>query len=227
MVPRFEKAHSDLLRWRETRPSLLSGIDITQELESIIRAVDAAFKSELLEYRIRSALNSQALNEADVSRVQPHETLTGMHRWDFDWWLTEATLRSLHAGIDALAQLLNAVFKLGVDRDSKKVTTEVVSKLAAKSELRAVSDAVKSLWDSPECRDLGALVNHLKHSGFPERNARDVPDSLSRATSIDAFSCEKTTFGPWSPSDIESMIDGFRRHAVEVLEVSAAARKSA
>lgn len=141
MVPRFEKAHADLLRWRETQPSLLNGIDATQELLSIVRAVDSAFKSEVLEYRIRSALNSQALNEADVSHVEPHETQTGMHRWDFDWWLTEATLRSLHVGIDALAQLLNAVFKLDVDRDSKKVPAEVVSKLAQRSDLKAISES--------------------------------------------------------------------------------------
>ncbi|MCK8114797.1 hypothetical protein [Anaerosoma tenue] len=196
-------------------------------MQSIVRAIDAAFKSEVLEYRVRSALNSQELNEADVSRVPPHETLTGVHRWDFDWWLTEATLRSLHAGIDALAQLLNAVFELGVDRDSKKLPSDVVVKLAEDSSLQAVSTAVKNLWDSPECRDLCALVNHLKHSGFPERNAKDAPDPLSRTTTIDEFSHQVTTFGPWGPADIETMIDGFRRHAIEVLEVAAATRKSA
>ena len=77
---------------------LLKGLDLTPDIkpdiESVIRAVDAAFKSEVLEYRIRNAVNSQALNEAYVSHVPPYETLTGMHHWDFDWWLTGSYIAS-------------------------------------------------------------------------------------------------------------------------------------
>ncbi len=226
MAPRYEKAHTDLLRWRNAQPLLLKDTEITPQIESIVRAVDAAFKSEVLEYRIRAALRSQALNEAQVAHVQPHETLTGMHRWDFDWWLTEATLRAVHAGIDAMAQLLNVIFQLGVDADDPELPREVVKKVAAKDGMTDISAAIDGMWNAPESVDLRALVNHLKHAGFPERGAKDVSDALSRATSIDAFTYKSVVYGPWTPSDIETMIDGFRRHAIELLEKSAVARRS-
>lgn len=226
MHHRFEKAHRDLLRWRATQPALLAGAAPTSEVYSVVRAVDAAFKSEVLEYRVRTAVNSQSLNEAEVSHVDQRETLTGVHHGDFDWWLTEATLRALHAGIDAIAQLLNVVFELGVGRDDRQLPKVVVDRLKRRKDLAVVSSAVDSLWRAPETRDLNAFVNHVKHSGFPERSGPGVPDCLSRSTSIDEFEYDSRTYGPWAPADVEVMIDGFRRHAIDVLEVSACARQS-
>jgi hypothetical protein len=222
-MSRFQKAESDLHLWRVHRDALLRDREITPELASAVRAVDAAFKGEVLEFRIRAAVNSQALNEAGVSHVQPHETTTGQHRWDFDWWLTEASLRGLHAGIDALAQLLNLLFALDQDPDDRSLPSQVGAALKSRCELAEVLTTVETMWQSPECQDLAAFVNHVKHAGFPERHSSDVRDGLHRATTVEQFVYEGRSCGPWTPSDIETIIDGFRRHAVAVVEAASRA----
>jgi len=214
-MSRFEKAKKDLFLWRERRDMLFKGLELTPEIQSVIRAVDAAFKSEVLECRIRNAVNSQVLNESDISNIPPYDTPTGKHHWDIDWWLTEATLRALHAGIDALAQLLNVVFKLEINRDIDNLPKKVAKKIKSQDNL---STAVKKMWCSPECTKISAFVNHVKHAGFPERRAQDVQHGLSRATSIEQFSYRSEIYGPWGASDIETIIDGFRQHALSVID---------
>lgn len=226
MISRLDKAKTDLFLWRASQETLLKGLNLTPETMSIVRAVDAAFKSEVLEYRILATVNSQALNEAAVSHVPPHETLTGIHRWDFDWWLTEVTMRALHAGIDALAQLLNVVFEIGIDRGSKKLPLEVVRGIAARDDLCDLFAAVQNMQSSSEYRYLRAFVNHVKHNGFPERSAQDVHDCLSRAITIEQFRYESNPYGPWTSSDVKMIIDGFRRHVVAVIDAACHVRKS-
>lgn len=199
--------------------------DLSERVLGAVRAVDAAFKAEVLENRIRTALNSQVLHEAHASHVPLDETLTGQHLWDIDWWLTEATMRALHAGIDGLAQLLNAVLDLGVDPDVSGFPQEVAKVLQERNEFEDVAAAANNLWNSPECKDLRALVNHVKHAGFPESQACFAADGVRRATTVEQFTYDSSSYGPWLPSDIETIIDGFRRHAIAVVDSAGRARQ--
>lgn len=127
-------------------------------------------------------------------------------------------MRRLHCGNDALAQLLNLLFGLSVDRESKGFPGKVANKLWQQPELRGVYNVAKNMLLSPEFMALSAFVNHVKHVGFPERRATAMPDGLDRATEVGAFSTESGAYGPWSPSDLNTIIDGVRRHMIAVVD---------
>jgi hypothetical protein len=181
---RFEKAEADLWRWRNLQPAFRDASGDSPELSTVLRAIDSSFKSEIQEMRIRSALHAHVLNESGISHVVPAETLTGVHLGDFDWWLTEATLRSLHSGIDGIAQLLNVVFGLGQDPDKPGLPRKVCDQLQQHDDLSEVQRAVQSLWNSPECRSVAAFVNHVKHAGFPERHGHRLADQFARSVNV-------------------------------------------
>ena len=134
-------------------------------------------------------------------------------------------MRALHAGMDALAQLLNVVFKLKIDRDSNNLPANVEKKIAERKDLCDLYTAITNMWLSPEFQNLKAFVNHVKHTGFPERQAQDVQNGLGRATTIEQFTYNSITYGPWESSDIETMIDGFRQHALSVIDEACRAEK--
>jgi hypothetical protein len=215
---RYEKAEADLARWRETRDALVRHLEVTDDLRGAVRAVDAAFKGEVTESRIRKAVASQVLNEANVCRLSPDTTPTGQHLWDFDWWLTEATMRAIHAGVDATAQVLNTALAIGVDRDTRGLPEKVYEGLKARPELTDLTCAVECLWCSPECRSIAAFVNHVKHVGFPQRGALAMSREYDRSTTVEAFSYDGVEYGPWNPSDVDALLDGLRLHLQSVLD---------
>jgi len=217
-VARFDKAHGDLLRWRDSRDAILAARSPSPELACAICAVDAAFKAEVLEFRIRRALYAQVMNEAEVSRVQQHETMTGQHSWDFDWWLTESTMRATDAGVDAIAQLLNLGLELGANAEATTLPMDVAKILAGRSDTALVSKAVQNLRESPECCGIRAFVNYVKHAGFPDRTMHALPSDARRITQIEQFVYRSDSFGPWTPDDIDSMLDGWRLHATAVID---------
>ncbi|MFA5843924.1 MAG: hypothetical protein WC971_03740 [Coriobacteriia bacterium] len=222
-MDRFDRAHDDLVRWRRSRDELATSRSGDSAFESAARAVDSAFKAEVLEFRIRRVLNAHVLNEVELEHVDPQKTPTGQHMWDFDWWLTESTMRKLHGGVDALAQLLNVVLGCGVGVDdpkhAKEVADAVCSSIGADSDLCV---AIRNLLGASEFRDLAAFVNHVKHQGFPERRAAGFPSADDRATTIGRFCQAKAVFGEWSPRDIAVIIDGTRCHLLHMVEAAVA-----
>lgn len=222
MKPRFEKALGDLQSWRSCKQALLNGVTFTPKLESVIRAVDAALKAEVLEFRIRKAINSQVLGEAGSAGSSPTETETGRHLWDFDWWLTEATMRALHAGLDGLAQLLNLALRLGVKPEVSDLPRQVQKAMDARHDLGEIAFAVKGLRTSQEYIKLRAFVNHVKHAGFPHRGMlrQHDADGLTRVTTVQQLTYKLHSYGLWTPSDVESIIDGYRQHVIAVVDAA-------
>jgi hypothetical protein len=222
MKSRFEKALDDLESWRCNRQALLNGLTVTPQLESVIRAVDSALKAEVLEFRIRNAINLQVLSEVVNAGTSPSETETGRHLWDFDWWLTEATMRSLHAGLDGIAQLINYALKLGVKPEVRDILRQVEKAMGARADLGEATLAVKGLRMSQECIYLRAFVNHVKHAGFPQRGMirEHKKDCLTRETTVQQFMYKSHSYGPWTPSDVESIIDGYRQHVIAVVDAA-------
>jgi len=236
---RFEKAEAKLEKWREVRKDLERGKDTPPS--NIMDAVDAAFKSEVLECRIREALNCQAQREARVSGCKAHETHTGKHLWDFDWWLTEATLRRLHSGTDAVAQLLNVVFQLGMSE--KQVSFRALAedaKAALKNgkednsshsvsvlrEKQKVADAVGEMDKLPAYEAVNAFVNHVKHTGFPGRHVEPLAPGYARATSIGPFCYKSGAYGCWDAQHINTFIDEFRDKLLAILTAALEAVKA-
>ncbi|MFH1024494.1 MAG: hypothetical protein V1809_14025 [Planctomycetota bacterium] len=228
MSGRFDKALSDLQAWRSSRDAFLKPRSASAGVASVVRSIDSALKSEVLEWRIRGAIAAQVATEAAGSRVPAAKTETGRHLWDLDWWLTESTMRALHAGMDGLAQLLNVAFNLGVEPDDPNLPQQVAKILGHQPELAGVSRAVGDLWSSKECKNLRAFVNHVKHAGCPARgmNSGDSVDGFPRLTSVERFTYESSWYGPWSPSDIEAIMDEFRAHVLKIMEAVAAERRA-
>jgi len=224
MSGRFDQALRDLTAWRVSRDAFLGSCAPTPGVASVVRSIDSALKSEVLEMRIRSVVAAQVAAEVANSAVAAGETETGRHLGDLDWWLTESTMRSLHAGLDGLAQLLNLAFDLGVSADDANMPQEVAKRLKARPELDPVTTAVHDLWASTECKELRAFVNHVKHAGCPVRGmlAGQSLHGFPRLTTVERFAFESTFHGPWSSADIEAIMDGYRGHVLEVAEVLAA-----
>ncbi len=223
-MSRFEKALQDLSCWRENEVILLKKFELTPDIKGVIRAVDVAFKSEVLEHRIRGAVHSQILKEMEVKNGQPDETETGKHLWDFDWWLTEATLRSLYSGAAALAQLLNKKLVLKIKPNNPQLPKIVFAKIALGDYPCELTTASKKIKSSNEFEYLRAFVNHVKHLGSPLRIIENPPDCFkdcfNRATTVYKFTYEKKPYGPWSSFDIEIMIDGFRQLLLEIIDAA-------
>jgi len=231
---RLRKACEDRCCWQEYRDQLhVSNPQLGNQTAAsngqgdagrVVNAVGAAFKSEELECRIRIALAAQATREAAGS-IELHDTHTGQHFWDFDWWLTEATLRRLHSGIDAVAHLLFLAFICRGEPDSKLgpddrgFPCKVYRAIKACKDLDRLSGALETMWDSDERKKLGAFVNHVKHLAFPERTGQLPPlDDFCRLTTIERFCHDSCEYGPWKPDVINSLIDGFRRELLKVLK---------
>lgn len=228
MNERFDKAISDLYAWREYRDVVVAQHPDSPHLNSVVRAIDGALKGEVLERRIRTAVSSQIATEAEASGVDRSETETARHRWDIDWWLTESTLRALHASIDGLAQLLNVAFGLGEDSDDPGLPKAVVQALAKDSELAGLRKAVSDFWESEPCRSVSAFVNHIKHVGWPGRmmyREQDLED-YPRLTGVGSFRYCGTEYGPWSPGEIDELIDRFRAGLLGVMAAAQSAGRA-
>jgi len=199
---------------------------MSRELGSALAAVDAAFKAEVLEFRIRRALHAQANSEFEAAyrdvddHVGLRDTPTGRHLLDFDWWLTEATLRSVHSGIDAVAQVLNLSLGLGVDSDAFGFPKEVATAVARRDDLAELKQGLAALKKSPHAKNVAAFVNHVKHAGFPGRVRWDGNSiyETRRHTSVEEFQYLRQTYGPWDADDFSVMIDGHRRLILDIVK---------
>lgn len=225
-MSRFDQAQADLMRWRGYSRGFVHAYGISAELGSALTAVDAAFKSEVLEFRIRRALHAQANGEfgAEYRDIDDHvalqDTPTGRHLLDFDWWLTEATLRSVHSGIDAVAQVLNLSLGLGVNTDAYGFPKEVAAAVVRRDDLVELKQALAALKKSPHARNVAAFVNHVKHAGFPGRVQWDGNSiyETRRHTSVEEFQYLRQAYGPWDADDFSVMIDGLRQLLLDIVK---------
>jgi hypothetical protein len=80
-------------------------------------------------------------------------------------FVLEAALRSLSAGLDMLAQLINvSLLKAQIQPESSNFTKEVLAALkASPNEYGQLLARIEELWASPECKYVEAFTNTSKH----------------------------------------------------------------
>lgn len=146
-------------------------------------------------------------------------TPTGRHMYHFDWWLTEATMRSLHSCIDAVTKLLITTLDLHPTPTTAKQLATAVTESGAHVDL---AQALRDFNESDAFHRLGAFVNHVKHTGFPERQVEeyelyDANNSPIRQTSVAEFRYRNYSYGPWMPNEIDDIIDDVREHLLRIV----------
>jgi len=213
----MDEALGDLARLRE-HIGVLSALKQHDDLRMALEAVDSAFEAEVLELTlIRTCEQAGIWGYEDGSGAT--ESSGGASRPATVWWLFESLLRSLHAGVEALAQVLNLTFELGVAPESTRLKHDVCAALG-RSGRRRVEGRLRSLCTSSEYFALDAFVCRERLATLPHRYLPGSDGDRRPGLETGEFTHRHWPHGPWAAREAVSIIDGVRRGVLDVLRES-------